>query len=62
MSMSASSIRRASWRVTLEQGRLVWIDRDGDGQRRVLSSEPGASLQRRILAGLVRLLPIEEQL
>lgn len=51
-----------SWRVTLAHGRLAWIDRDADGRRRVLSNEPGASLQRRILAGLIRLLPIEEQL
>ena len=51
-----------SWRVTLDQGRLAWIDCDARGPRRTLSKEPGASLQRRILAGLVRLLPIEEQL
>ncbi|WP_206664644.1 phospholipase D family protein [Dankookia rubra] len=51
-----------SWRVTLDQGRLAWIDSDAQGPRRTPSNEPGASLQRRILAGLVRLLPIEEQL
>ncbi|MDO9713939.1 phospholipase D family protein [Paracraurococcus lichenis] len=51
-----------SWRVTLERGRLAWIDCDVQGRRRALSDEPGASLQRRLLAGLVRMLPIEEQL
>lgn len=44
-----------SWRVRLEGGRLTW---SGDGG----SAEPGASWQRRLLAGLVRWLPIESQL
>jgi putative cardiolipin synthase len=51
-----------SWRVKLEQGRLTWSDCDSDARRRVVSSEPGASLQRRILTRLIRLLPIEEHL
>jgi cardiolipin synthase C len=51
-----------SWRVALEQGRLTWSDCDAAGRRCVALSEPGASLHRRILTGLVRLLPIEEHL
>jgi cardiolipin synthase C len=51
-----------SWRVTLERGRIRWTDWDRDGQVRRIRSEPGASVGRRILAGLVRLLPLEAHL
>lgn len=51
-----------SWRPRLAEGRLVWSDRDAQGQHRIETGEPHASLRRRILAGLVRLLPIEAQL
>jgi cardiolipin synthase C len=48
-----------SWRVRLEDGRLVWDD--GITQHRG-GGEPGASLLRRVLAGGLRWLPIESQL
>jgi putative cardiolipin synthase len=51
-----------SWRVSLEGGRLRWHDRDAGGQARVVETEPGASLRRRILARLTGLLPLESQL
>jgi cardiolipin synthase C len=46
-----------SWQVMLEAGKLVW--RDGAA---LALREPGAGLWRRLLAGLVRRLPVEEQL
>nr|WP_264185139.1 phospholipase D family protein [Roseicella aerolata] len=52
-----------SWRVTLEEGRLTWTGGIAPGGEAPAGRrEPGASLRRRFLAGLVRLLPIEEQL
>jgi putative cardiolipin synthase len=46
-----------SWRVGLEDGRLAW--RAGATLRH---AEPGASLRRRLVAALVRLLPVERHL
>ncbi|MBS7791324.1 phospholipase D family protein [Roseococcus sp. SDR] len=46
-----------SWQVALEAGELVW--RDGPA---LAPREPGAGLWRRLLAGAVRRLPVEEQL
>ena len=51
-----------SWRVGLEGGRLTWTGMGADGRLRTLRHEPGASLRRRLVAGLVRWLPIESQL
>jgi putative cardiolipin synthase len=52
-----------SWRVTLERGRLRWTGCHAPHRGSVtLGHEPGASLRRRALAGLVRLLPVEAQL
>lgn len=51
-----------SWRPWLAEGRMVWTDHDAQGQPRRQTSEPSASLPRRLLAALVRLLPIEAQL
>jgi putative cardiolipin synthase len=51
-----------SYRVILDDDkRLLWIDESGQ-QTVVHSSEPDASLWRRFIAGLVRLLPVEGQL
>lgn len=47
-----------SWQVVWEAGRLAW--REGDGT--LLRREPLAGWWRRTLAGLVRRLPVEEQL
>ena len=47
----------ASWQVVLEAGALAWRDGAAPAPR-----EPGAGLWRRLLAGLVRRLPLEEQL
>lgn len=47
-----------SWQVVWEDGRIGW--RDGAGP--LLRQEPRAGWWRRRLAGLVRLLPLEEQL
>jgi putative cardiolipin synthase len=46
-----------SWRVGLEDGRLAW--RAGATLRH---AEPGASLRRRLVAALLRLLPVERHL
>ncbi|MCB5177465.1 phospholipase D family protein [Microvirga lenta] len=43
-----------SYRVEIRRGRLVWID---DGS--VRTQEPGATLPARILAGCMRILPVE---
>ncbi|GGG26903.1 phospholipase D family protein [Caldovatus sediminis] len=51
-----------SWRVSLEGGRLTWTGTGAGGRLQVLRHEPGASLRRRLVAGLVRWLPIESQL
>ena len=48
-----------SWRVRLRDGRLAWDEGDTSPAG---SAEPGASLLRRALAGLVRWLPVESQL
>ena len=50
-----------SWRVGLEDGRLVWSDAGRSGPR-VQRHEPAASLHRRVLAKLVSWLPVESQL
>lgn len=52
---------RASYRVWLERGRLWWEGIDG-GRLRRYSSEPRASLRRRLVAFIVRWLPMESQL
>lgn len=46
-----------SWQVVLEAGQLVWREGPARAPR-----EPGAGIWRRLLAGLVRRLPLEEQL
>ena len=51
-----------SWQVTLTGQRLSWTDRDAQGRPRTVHAKPGASLRRRFLAGLTRLLPVESQL
>jgi putative cardiolipin synthase len=50
-----------SWRLELRDGRIVWLDATR-GAERVLLAEPGASWQRRAVAWLARVLPVEEQL
>lgn len=51
-----------SYRVALDdEGRLVWTDLAG-GRERHRTHEPDASLRRRLLARLVRWLPVESQL
>ncbi|MCW8085441.1 phospholipase D family protein [Sabulicella glaciei] len=51
-----------SWTVTLDEAEhLVWSSEQDDAPVH-LRKEPGASLRRRFLAGLVRLLPVESQL
>jgi putative cardiolipin synthase len=50
-----------SWRVVLQDDRLRWCDQSADGLRCV-DREPPASWIRRVLACLVRRLPVEEQL
>ncbi|MBE9603649.1 phospholipase D family protein [Acetobacteraceae bacterium H6797] len=52
----------ASWAVSLEGGKLTWRGQDENGQALTLNHEPDASLRRRVLAGLVRWLPLESQL
>lgn len=50
-----------SYRLGLEGARLVWHDRS-NGTERLLRGEPDASLLRRFIAGIIRVLPIESQL
>lgn len=50
-----------SYAVHLKDDNLLWSDRVG-GQPRVLRSEPDASFPRRVMAGVIRFLPIESQL
>ncbi|BDG74584.1 phospholipase D family protein [Roseomonas fluvialis] len=50
-----------SWRVVLQDGRLNWCDRAADGAR-CTDQEPRASWIRRVMASLIRRLPVEEQL
>lgn len=51
-----------SWALSLERGLLTWRGEDEAGAPLALHHEPDASLRRRLLAGLVRWLPIESQL
>jgi len=52
----------ATWRVReVASGRLRW-SRTEDGREIVATREPGASFWRRLLASLLRCLPIREQL
>jgi putative cardiolipin synthase len=50
-----------SYRVALEDGQLVWYDRIGEQERRS-TTEPDASVWRRMGVNMLRLLPIESQL
>ncbi len=52
---------RSSWRLVLSEGRVTWCDRWEDQPRQV-RAEPVASFWRRLIAGIARRLPIEEQL
>jgi cardiolipin synthase C len=51
-----------SWRVSLADGRLCWSAQDALGRLATSWHEPDASLSRRVLAGLIHLLPVEAQL
>ncbi|MDT8261645.1 phospholipase D-like domain-containing protein, partial [Roseomonas sp. DSM 102946] len=51
-----------SYHLSLRRGLMVWTDERPDGRRRVQHKEPDASWQRRLLAQLVRWLPVESQL
>jgi putative cardiolipin synthase len=55
------TLPQTSYAVTLRDGRLVWTGVD-QGEMHQYTSEPEASISRRILAMLVRRLPIESQL
>lgn len=50
-----------SYRLGIDGSRLVWRDR-ANGSERLLRREPDASLARRMIANLIRILPIESQL
>ncbi len=52
---------QTSYAVSLRDGHLLWTGID-QGQMHQYTSEPEASLSRRVLAALVRHLPIESQL
>lgn len=51
-----------SWRVVLDNEVMRWCDTGPDGGPRRIAQEPPASWTRRILAWVVRRLPVEEQL
>ncbi|MCV9965641.1 phospholipase D family protein [Pararhizobium sp. BT-229] len=50
-----------SFRLSLDDGRLRWHDRE-DNQPRVLRREPEAGFWRRLTSGIIGILPIESQL
>lgn len=50
-----------SFRLSLDGNRLRWHDHD-DSRPRVLKHEPEAGFLRRLLAGIISILPIESQL
>jgi putative cardiolipin synthase len=51
-----------SWRLGLDGGRLSWTGAGVGGKVQTVHGEPGASLARRLVAGVVRWLPVESQL
>ncbi|WP_207539350.1 phospholipase D family protein [Sabulicella rubraurantiaca] len=51
-----------SWKVTLDESENLLWSSEQEGAPVHLRAEPSASLRRRFLAGLVRLLPVESQL
>lgn len=51
-----------SWRLGMEDGRLIWTGTGPDGEPRTVLLEPDASWRRRALARVLRWLPIESQL
>jgi putative cardiolipin synthase len=60
-----------AWRISSEGlegperedgGRLLWISREGGEATRYPGREPEAGFARRLVAALVRLLPVEQQL
>lgn len=51
------SSSQQAWEVSLESGRLQWDDGEATWDK-----EPDATLSRRFMAGLMRILPIESQL
>jgi putative cardiolipin synthase len=51
-----------SWRLGLDGNRLSWTGAGAGGRVQTVRGEPGASLARRLVAGLVRWLPVESQL
>ena len=57
----AETSPQRSYRVSLDNGRLRWDGEDEDGPQSY-SSEPRASLRRRLVAFVMRWLPIESQL
>jgi putative cardiolipin synthase len=59
--LSREKAPQTSYQLVLENGALRWLGMT-DGQMRRYSREPGAGLYRRIIAALVRCLPIESQL
>ena len=50
-----------SFRVVLKDGRIAWEDAAGE-RPQLLLREPAASIRRRLVAGLISILPIESQL
>jgi len=52
---------QTSYRVFLKSGKIRW-EGEAEGEMRQYAHEPAASLSRRLLARLVRHLPIESQL
>ena len=55
---SERDLAHTAHRVELEGGRLVWVTHEGDKEVRY-TSEPEASLRRRIKVQVLSLLPIE---
>ncbi|RVL20702.1 phospholipase D-like domain-containing protein, partial [Sinorhizobium meliloti] len=50
-----------SYRLMLKDGRPAWRDRT-NGSLRLLRREPDAGILRRLIAGVIRFLPLESQL
>jgi putative cardiolipin synthase len=66
-----NQLPREAWRVTLEglekdppaaKGEMLWVAGDAGSEVMVSDREPQASFVRRVVVGLLRWLPIENQL
>ncbi len=57
------ALSQTAWKVTLDdRGKLVWQTRDENGQNITVHKEPQTSWWDRLLASIVRVMPVHSQL